>query len=82
MLGLALAGGSFVGIWELACYRSARCEDFKGLAYMVLSLVAALLICAVYFALCGRFRHRLKARYRFDAVVSVITVVIWILYLL
>lgn len=81
VLGLALGGGSFVGIWELGCYQFARCEDFKGLAYMTSSFIAALVICAVFFSLCRRFRHRLKARYRLDAVVGVFTVVVWILYL-
>ena len=82
VLGFALGGGAFVAIWELVCNRSARCEDFKGLAYMIFSFIAALLICAAYFSLCRRFRHRLKARFRLDAIAGVVTVVVWIVYLL
>ena len=82
MLGFALGGGSFVTIWEVACYQSTRCEDFKGLAYMIVSFLAALMIVATYFSLCRRFRHQVKARFRLDAIAGVITVAIWIAYLL
>ena len=81
VLGLALGGASFVTTWELVCYQSYRCEDFKGLAYMIFSFIAALLISAAYFSLCRRFRNRLKARYRLDAIIGVVTVVAWTVYL-
>ena len=81
-LGLALGGGSFVGIWALVCYQSTRCEDFKGLAYMIFSFIAAMLICAVFFSFCRRFRNRLKARYRLNAIAGFVTVVVWSVYLL
>ena len=82
VLGVVLAGGLFVGIWELVCYGSSRCDDFTGLAYAIFSFIAALLICGMYFSLCRRFRNRLKARYRLDATVGVITVVVWAAYLI
>ena len=49
---------------------------------MFFSLITALVICAVYFTLCGYFRNKLKSRYRFNAVAGVVTVVVWIVYLL
>ena len=82
VLGLALGGGAFIGIWELLCSTPYRCDDFKGLAYMIFSLIAAILICGLFFTLCRTFRLRLKTRYRLDAIVAVITVGIWAWYLI
>ena len=82
VLGLVLAGGLFVAIWELVCYGSTRCEDFTGLAYMIFSFIAALVISGVYISLCRRFRNRLNARVRLDTIVGVITLVVWAGYLI
>ena len=49
---------------------------------MIFSFIAAVLISGVYFSLCRRFRNRLKARFRLDAIVGAITAVIWIRYLI
>jgi sterol desaturase/sphingolipid hydroxylase (fatty acid hydroxylase superfamily) len=78
LIGFVLAGGMFIGSNVLFCLKRYRCDDMGGLVWLILSVFIAVIVLGVHMSLCRRYRHRYRARVRFDIATAVLAVLTWV----
>lgn len=77
-----MAGGLLFGGMKILCYDNYSCDDFGGVAFLVVSLVITIFVWSGFMTLLARVRDRPKARRILDIAAGMLTVSAWLAYAL